>query len=453
MLSCDRIDVMKNERKGEEMATKHELILRYIKELSVGEKISVRQVARELDVSDGTAYRAIKEAENRKLVNTIERVGTIRIEKKKRESIERLTFAEVLNIVDGQVLGGRAGLHKTLTKFVVGAMQLDDMMRYIDAGSLLIVGNRLQAHKTALLADAAVLVTGGFDATDEAKKIADELELPIISTSYDTFTVATMLNRAIYDQLIEKEILLAVDILTPLSQTVVLSVNDTVQNFNNINQETGHLGYPVTNHLGRLVGIVTSRDTIGKDNEEKIEKVMTRNPITVTENTSVAAAAHIMIWEGIDLLPVVTEAKEFVGIVSREDVLKSFQTAQRQPHQGETIDDIVKKQMEIVEEDTLAIEFTVTPQLTNQFGSLSYGAMTTLLTETGNRAIKMRKRGEGVAENLSLYFLQPVQLGAIVRVTPRILQMSRRFVKVDFDVFVEEDLVAKAMVMYQLFDR
>lgn len=435
------------------MATKHELILRYIKELAVGEKISVRQVARELSVSDGTAYRAIKEAENRKLVNTIERVGTIRIEKKKRESIERLTFAEVLNIVDGQVLGGRSGLHKTLTKFVIGAMQLSDMMRYTDAGSLLIVGNRAKAHETALLADAAVLITGGFDATDSAKKLADEMELPIISTSYDTFTVATMLNRAIYDQLIEKEILLAVEILTPLAQTTVLSVKDSVKDFNEINKRTGHLGYPVIDQQEKLVGIVTSRDIIGKDDNERIDKVMTRNPITVTENTSVAAAAHSMIWEGIDLLPVVTEAKVFIGIVSREDVLKSFQTAQRQPHQGETIDDIVKKQMEIVQGDTLSIEFTVTPQLTNQFGSLSYGAMTTLLTEAGNRAIKMRKRGEGVAENLTLYFLQPVQLGTIVRVKPRILQMSRRFVKVDFDVFADDELVAKAMVMYQLFER
>ena len=361
-------------------------------------------------------------------MNTIERVGTIRIEKKKRESIERLTFAEVLNIVDGQVLGGRAGLHKTLTKFVIGAMQLSDMMRYIDAGSLLIVGNRTKAHETALLADAAVLVTGGFDATDSAKKLADKMELPIISTSYDTFTVATMLNRAIYDQLIEKEILLAVEILTPLSETNVLSVADSVKDFNEINKRTGHLGYPVIDKQEKLVGIVTSRDIIGKDDNIRIDKVMSRNPISVTENTSVAAAAHSMIWEGIDLLPVVTEAKVFIGIVSREDVLKSFQTAQRQPHQGETIDDIVKKQMEVVKDDTLSIEFKVTPQLTNQVGSLSYGAMTTLLTEAGNR-------------------------GTIVRVKPRILQMSRRFVKVDFDVFANDELVAKAMVMYQLFER
>ncbi|WP_318614226.1 DRTGG domain-containing protein [Sporosarcina sp. YIM B06819] len=435
------------------MATKHELILQHIEGLAVGEKISVRQVARALSVSEGTAYRAIKEAENQKLVNTIERVGTIRIEKKKKENIERLTFAEVLNIVDGLVLGGRGGLHKTLTKFVIGAMQLDDMMRYIDAGSLLIVGNRLKAHETALLAGAAVLVTGGFDATDDVKKLADELELPVISTSYDTFTVATMLNRAIYDQLIEKEILLVEDILTPLPETITLSTKDKVFHFNEVNRKTSHSGYPVIEKGGKLVGIITSRDAIGKSEDELIEKVMTRHPITVTGKTSVASAGHSMIWEGIDLMPVVTDAGMLAGIISRQDVLKAFQMTHRQPQQGETIDDIVKTQMKTSTDQQMTVEFTVIPQMTNQFGSLSYGALTTLLTEAGNRAIKMRKRGESVPENMTLYFIKHVQLGSIVVVEPRILHMSRRFVKVDFDILSEGDLVAKAVFMYQLFER
>ncbi|MCG3057190.1 hypothetical protein KZ287_34025, partial [Escherichia coli] len=74
-----------------------------------------------------------------------------------------------------------------------------------EAGNLLIVGNRVNAHELALEAGAAVLITGGFDTEDWVKKLADDLKLPIISTSYDTFTVATMINRAIYDQLIKKE--------------------------------------------------------------------------------------------------------------------------------------------------------------------------------------------------------------------------------------------------------
>lgn len=64
------------------MATKHDLILEYIESLPVGNRISVRSIAKELNVSEGTAYRAIKDAENVGLVSTIQRVGTIRIERK-----------------------------------------------------------------------------------------------------------------------------------------------------------------------------------------------------------------------------------------------------------------------------------------------------------------------------------------------------------------------------------
>src|SRR5699024_10829132 len=107
------------------MATKHEQIINHIHGLHVGHKISVRQIAKELDISDGTAYRAIEEAENQGSVSTVERVGTIRIEQKEKEHFKHLTFSEVIKVVDGQVLGGRGGLHKQLNKFVIGAMQLE----------------------------------------------------------------------------------------------------------------------------------------------------------------------------------------------------------------------------------------------------------------------------------------------------------------------------------------
>ena len=71
------------------MTTKHDLILSYIEQLPVGEKISVRGIAKQLQVSEGTAYRAIKEAENSGLVSTIQRVGTIRIERKLKKNIEK----------------------------------------------------------------------------------------------------------------------------------------------------------------------------------------------------------------------------------------------------------------------------------------------------------------------------------------------------------------------------
>ncbi|GAB0169592.1 DRTGG domain-containing protein [Lysinibacillus sp. CTST325] len=435
------------------MSTKHERILQYIESLPVGDKISVRQIAKEMQVSEGTAYRAIKEAENRRLVSSIERVGTIRIEKKKKENIERLTFAEIVNIIDGQVLGGKTGLHKTLTKFVIGAMQLEDMMRYTDAGSLLIVGNRIKAHENALRAGAAVLITGGFDTTEENKLLADSLDLPIISTSYDTFTVATMINRAIYDQLIKKDILFIEDIFVPMTDTSVLRNDETIHHFQKLNERTTHGAFPVVTANNKLVGMITVKDVIGREENELIDKVMTKNPIAGSMKMSVASAGHRMIWEGIDLLPIVDDDNILQGVISRQDVLKALQLAQRQPQHGETIDDLVKNEMKVLGDEELIVEFKVTPQMTNQYGAISYGAFTTLLAEVGSFALKRRKRGDAVAENMTIYFIKPVQMESTLTVKPRILDMSRKFVKMDFEVFNQQILVGKAMMMFQLLER
>lgn len=438
------------------MATKHEQILQYIDSLPVGEKISVRQIAKEMGVSEGTAYRAIKDAENKGYVSTIERVGTIRIERKKKENIEKLTYAEVVNIVDGQVLGGREGLHKTLNRFVIGAMRLEAMMRYTGAGNLLIVGNRTKAHELALEAGAAVLITGGFDTEDHVKKLADELQLPIISTSYDTFTVATMINRAIYDQLIKKEIVLVEDILTPLEKTVYLTTNDVVERWYQLNRETNHGRFPVVDQHFKVQGVVTAKDIMGYERQAPIEKVMTKNPLTVVGKTSVASASHMMVWEGIEVLPVVDENNRLQGIISRQDVLKALQMIQRQPQVGETIDDIITSQFLEAESEQKYEEVfhcTITPQMTNYLGTLSYGVFTTIVTEAATRALRSYKKGDLVVENITIYFIKPVQIDNTIEIRPRLLEIGRKFGKVDVEVYNDGTLVGKALMMCQLIDR
>lgn len=436
------------------LATKHEQIIRHIDGLPVGEKISVRQIAKELKVSEGTAYRAIKDAENRGYVSTIERVGTIRIERKKKENIEKLTFAEVVNIIDGQVLGGKAGLHKTLTKFVIGAMEMDAIKRYTGPGNLLIVGNRTEVHEFALNSGAAVLITGGFDTSDDVKKLADKLKLPILSTSYDTFTVATMINRAIYDQLIKKEIILVEDILTPPEKAASLSVKQSVADWYKKKEDTNHSRFPVLDGNKKVVGIVTGKDVIGQNEGDPIDKVMTKNPITISKKTSVASVAHMMIWEGIEVLPVVDEQRRFKGIISRQDVLKALQMIQRQPHVGETIDDTVTKQLESGSGDeTGKFTFEVTPQMTNQMGTISYGVFTTVVTEAANQIFRKQKKGELAVENLTIYFLKPAQMDSKLVVHPKILEAGRKFGKVDVEVFSGDELIGKALLMCKLIEK
>ena len=62
-------------------------------------------------------------------------------------------------------------------------------------------------------------------------------------------------------------------------------------------------------------------------------------------------------------------------------------------------------------------------------------------------------RHTGFAENMTVYFIKPVQMESVLTVKPRILDMSRKFVKMDFEVFNRSVLVGKAMMMFQLLER
>ena len=442
------------------MATKHDLIIAHIESLPVGERISVRGIAKELDVSEGTAYRAIKDAESSGIVSTIQRVGTIRIERKLKKHIEKLTFAEVSKIVEGEVLGGSAGLEKDLNKFVIGAMEEKAMERYITPGSLMIVGNRTNVQKLALKEGAAVLITGGFETTPEIEAIADEQALPIISTTYDTFTVATMINRALSDQLIKKDILLVGDIYMPLDKTQYLETTELVKDYKALSELTTHTRFPVVNKNRRVVGIVTAKDVLEKSDQQVIERIMTKDPRMVKKTMSVASVSHQMIWEGLEVMPVVTDDLSLLGIVTRQDIMKAMQLVQRQPQVSDTISDQIAGQIQMVEYDFEGnkleqpeFHFIVTPQMVNELGTISFGVLSEIIASATKRSLLINQRRNTWIEQVNLHYFRLIQLESEVVLRPKILEFGRRSAKLDIEIFIENSLVGKAIVVCQVMER
>ena len=442
------------------MATKHDLIIAHIESLPVGERISVRGIAKELDVSEGTAYRAIKDAESSGIVSTIQRVGTIRIERKLKKHIEKLTFAEVSKIVEGEVLGGSAGLEKDLNKFVIGAMEEKAMERYITPGSLMIVGNRTNVQKLALKEGAAVLITGGFETTPEIEAIADEQALPIISTTYDTFTVATMINRALSDQLIKKDILLVGDIYMPLDKTQYLETTELVKDYKALSELTTHTRFPVVNKNRRVVGIVTAKDVLEKSDQQVIERIMTKDPRMAKKTMSVASVSHQMIWEGLEVMPVVTDDLSLLGIVTRQDIMKAMQLVQRQPQVSDTISDQIAGQIQMVEYDFEGnkleqpeFHFIVTPQMVNELGTISFGVLSEIIASAAKRSLLINQRRNTWIEQVNLHYFRLIQLESEVVLRPKILEFGRRSAKLDIEIFIENSLVGKAIVACQVMER
>ncbi|MCT4606465.1 MAG: DRTGG domain-containing protein [Marinisporobacter sp.] len=424
--------------------TKNEQIIKYIKDLPVGSKISVRGIAQDLEVSEGTAYKAIKDAERKELVSTIPRVGTIRVEKIEKKQIDKVTFAEVLNIVEGQIIGGHEGIYKIVNKFVIGAMSIDEIEKYISEGDLLIVGNRDDVHKLALEKECAILITGSLSCKDEIKKIANEKKLPILSTSYDTFTITTMIDRALHERLIRKEILITEDIMP--HTIYYLKEGDLVCDMKKLVKRTGHSRYPVVDSNLQVIGIVSPRDIAGADSTESIVKVMTKNPITVSVNTSVAYISHVMIWEGLKIVPVV-DGKKLVGVITRKDVIKGLKQMKNQPHMAEPFEDMITNQCN-VEETERGIKFSgeITPMMLNDRGIASAGVLVLLMSTAGCTAIKMQKNLDSVIDSFMIYYIKPLQLESKFEIYADIINVSRKFYKVDITAYHNDEIVSKAMM-------
>ena len=427
------------------MTSKHQQIIRYIESLPVGEKISVRSIAKNMEMSEGTAYRAIKEAENIGIVSTIERVGTIRIERKTKDNLEKLSFGEIIKIIEGEVFGGREGLDKILNRFVIGAMTLDAMTRYIQPESLVIIGNREDAQLLALNQGAAVLITGGFQATPQLIQKADELKIPLMGTTYDTFTVASLINRAMTDQLIKKKIMIVADIYNDIENTNYLRMDQTVKEYRQLSEKTGNSRFPVVNHSNRLVGVVSAKDILGKSDSLIIERIMTKNPSVSKLHASVASVAHSMIWNGLEMLPVVQDNMELIGIISRRDVMKAMQLTQRQPQVGNTFEDDVSENLEVIEINptNARFSFTVTPQMTNNLGMLSFGVLCEVVSVASKEFIHRSQRRN----------TRMIPIESKIAIQIQTLDIGRKVSKIDISVLLENSVVAKAIMSNQLMER
>jgi predicted transcriptional regulator len=434
--------------------SKHEEILKYIEGLSVGTKISVRSIATVLDVSDGTAYRAIKDAELLEIVSTMPRVGTVRIEKLHKKHIDHLTFTEVVNIVDGVVLGGKNGLYKTLKKFVIGAMTLDEMTKYITPGNLVIVGNREEVHMLALEKECGVLITGGFSCSEGVKSFANEKNLPIISSPYDTFTTASMINKAISQSLIKKDIIIAEDIMN--KAPVFMDKDATVGELRHLSKENKTGAFPVVDDMKRLTGVVMLQDIPGDVvDTELVSRYVVKNPTTISSKTTVSYAAYIMSWENMDFIPVV-DNRLLVGTVSRQEVIKTLQFASRQPQVVDTIDDMLIKRFSYSpNENGLIFYGRITPDMLGGLGTASWNAMSLLMSSAGTTTLLKKNHFNVSVDSFTVYYTKPVQVDTEVIIECNIIDMGRSFAKVEIQMWSERKkmLLGKGMLSTKFLRR
>ena len=423
--------------------SKHQEILSYLEELPVGKRVSVRSISNHLGVSDGTAYRAIKEAENRGLVETRPRSGTIRI-KSQKVSIERLTYAEIAEVTGSDVMAGRDGLDREFSKFSIGAMTEDNILSYLHDGGLLIVGDRTQIQMLALENENAVLVTGGFEINENVLKLANKKSIPVLRSKHDTFTIATMINRALSNVQIKTDILTVEKIYQTSHEYGYLHETDTVKDYLDLVRKNRSSRFPVVNKDQVVVGVMTMRDAADQSPGTTLDKTMTRNVYITGLSTNIANISQRMIAEDFEMVPVVRSNHTLLGVVTRRDVMDKMSRSQISALP--TFSEQIGQKLSYHHDEVV---ITVEPFMLDKNGVLANGVLSEILTLMTQNLVVNSGRNL-IIEQMLIYFLHAVQIDDVLRIQARIIHHTRRSAIIDYDLYLNQQIVAKANVTVKI---
>lgn len=431
--------------------SKHQEVITFIKNLEEGEKISVRGLADKLKVSEGTAYKAIKEAEKLSIVTTIERVGTIKVGNIDKKNLINLTCNDIVNIVTGSVLGGKSGLYKSINNFVIGAMTLDEIEKYLGPNDLLISGNRDATHKLALENNCAVLITGGFKCSDYVKKLADEKKLPIISSQYDTFTTSTLINKAISQKQIKSDIVLAEDIMK--TDFTLLKFDSTVADLKEAYKTTNDENFYIIDAKEKLIGVISYLEDNYRNENDEVAMYMNKKITCVNSRTSVSYAGHILLKGDITRIPVL-EGKRMVGVLHKSDIEKTLRNLGYKPSKSQTIEDLIIRNFEKEKIDKGVIyKGKILPEMLTILGIASWSVLNFIMSITGISALKSKNIYNIIVDSFNVIFIKPLQIEAMIKSKAEIIDMGKNTAKVEITLTSGKDVIGKAYLVTKMFGK
>ena len=191
------------------MASKIERVVEFIARLEPGEKVSVRGLAKELEVSEGTAYKGVKAAEAQGLVLTRPKAGTRRINLRGGSQDEGSSLAEAARSVGAMCLcGAEAAAAKLLPVLLVAdgsAAQLRELIRRQKGAVLCLVGDRPELQKLAVELGADLLLSGGAVMDAWLLAAAEKAGLSVFGSEQDSSTLLGMLSRRLPEGLPQRE--------------------------------------------------------------------------------------------------------------------------------------------------------------------------------------------------------------------------------------------------------
>ena len=172
----------------------------------------------------------------------------------------RTQYKTIAETIDGEVYAGNEHAHFVRGKVVIATSNPEYMADYIEDDDLVILGDREEAQMQAIRSNAScIIIGGGLEVAEEVKKLAEKRDCVIITTPFDTFSVARLINQSMPI----KQYMTRRDLVT-------FDIDDYVDDVKDVMSRVRHRDFPVLGSNGNYVGMISRRNLMNMQKKQII---------------------------------------------------------------------------------------------------------------------------------------------------------------------------------------
>lgn len=113
-------------------------------------------------------------------------------------STARTQYKNIVETLEGQLLTGNEHAYFVHGKVVIGVGTPEVLSTAVDSDDLVMIGDREESQMLSIASNCScMIVTNGYEVVPEVIEAAKQREVVLISTPYDTFTAARLINQSI----------------------------------------------------------------------------------------------------------------------------------------------------------------------------------------------------------------------------------------------------------------
>lgn len=299
----------------------------YIEALAPGERVSVRELSARLGVSEGTAYKAVKDAEQRGLVAIKPKAGTVRLGVQAEDLEAPAAALDAVRLLGLTVAAGKAVLEQKIRRLIVCDGSEQSLLRQLNGQApeecLCLCGDRPELHAAVLAAGANLLLTGGAKVSPSLVKAAEQAGRYILSSSLTAYSLVRLFDA----EYASRTDLSGRQPVGDWMQTPdYLYYNDIIADWQRLYSESGMpKQYPIVDDDLEIYGGLDIWKAAAAVPSQKLSSQMAELPSLphVSVHDDIRDAARNFVLNG-DGLAAVLDGRRMVGILTANDLLRYY---------------------------------------------------------------------------------------------------------------------------------